>query len=185
MKYLSRSMFLCLIAFSVFSCEEGKKNQTVEVNTAEEVKEANKETPDMADSSFKDGMTGTIYHYYLTVRTALFNKDLESAVTAAEDMSESFDESRPELKKLAMQIAEAEDLEKQRELFSQFTVEVESLFKQNLNGGTIYKQHCPMAFNNKGASWFSEVDEIKNPYYGEGEKMHNCGSVKETIKSKK
>lgn len=185
MKYLSKSMFLCLIAFSLYSCEEGKKNQTVEVNSAEEVKEAKKETPDIADSSFKDGMTGTVYHYYLIVRTALFNKDLESAGTAAEDMSESFDESRPELKKLAMQISEAADLEKQRELFSQFTEEVELLFKQNLNEGTIYKQYCPMAFNNKGASWFSEVDEIKNPYYGKGEKMHNCGAIKETIQPNK
>jgi hypothetical protein len=185
MNFLSKCMFFCLIAFGLISCQEGKKNQTVEVNSSEEVKEAKKATPDMADSSFKDGMTGTVYHYYLKVRTALFNKDVESAATSAEDMAESFDQSRPELKKLAMQISESEEIAQQRELFSQFTGEVESLFKQNLSGGTIYKQHCPMAFNNKGASWFSEVDEIKNPYYGEGDKMHNCGAVKETIKPKK
>lgn len=29
----------------------------------------------------------------------------------------------------------------------------------------VYMQHCPMAFNNKGADWLSNVAEIEKPLY--------------------
>lgn len=35
-----------------------------------------------------------------------------------------------------------------------------------------------MAFDNKGAFWLSEIEEIRNPYFGEA--MLNCGEVHET-----
>lgn len=45
---------------------------------------------------------------------------------------------------------------------------------------TVYRQFCPMAFDDKGAYWLSDQEEIANPYYGK--KMLNCGEVKETIR---
>jgi hypothetical protein len=45
---------------------------------------------------------------------------------------------------------------------------------------TLYKDFCPMANDNKGAFWISEIKEIKNPYLGK--KMSTCGEVKEEIK---
>jgi len=45
---------------------------------------------------------------------------------------------------------------------------------------TLYIEFCPMAFNNKGASWISEIKEIKNPYFGEA--MLTCGEVTKVIK---
>lgn len=42
----------------------------------------------------------------------------------------------------------------------------------------VYKDFCPMAFDNKGAFWLSETEEILNPYFGEA--MLSCGEVKET-----
>ena len=45
---------------------------------------------------------------------------------------------------------------------------------------TLYVDHCPMYNDNKGATWLSEVKQIKNPYLGK--KMPTCGSVKEEIK---
>jgi Cu(I)/Ag(I) efflux system membrane fusion protein len=42
----------------------------------------------------------------------------------------------------------------------------------------VYKDFCPMAFDNKGAFWLSESEEILNPYFGEA--MLSCGEVKET-----
>ena len=53
------------------------------------------------------------------------------------------------------------------------------MFEEALSGGTIYKKFCPMAFNNDGAYWYADVEEIKNPYFGD--KMLKCGSVKKTI----
>jgi hypothetical protein len=44
---------------------------------------------------------------------------------------------------------------------------------------TLYKDFCPMANNNKGAYWLSEVKDIKNPYFGS--KMLKCGNVREQI----
>lgn len=46
-------------------------------------------------------------------------------------------------------------------------------------GEIVYVDFCPMANNNKGAYWMSADKEIRNPYYGN--KMLNCGEVKETI----
>lgn len=47
---------------------------------------------------------------------------------------------------------------------------------------TLYQDHCPMFNDGKGAVWFSENEEIRNPYYGS--KMINCGKVEKTISSR-
>ena len=44
----------------------------------------------------------------------------------------------------------------------------------------LYVDFCPMADDNKGASWLSLSEEIKNPYFGEA--MLSCGEVKSIIK---
>ncbi len=43
----------------------------------------------------------------------------------------------------------------------------------------IYHQHCPMAFNEAGASWLSNNPDIKNPYLPK--KMISCGEVLDTL----
>lgn len=48
-----------------------------------------------------------------------------------------------------------------------------------LKGQTIYRQYCPMAFNDKGAYWLSNKTEILNPYFGD--KMLHCGDVTDTL----
>ncbi|HBY67444.1 MAG TPA: efflux RND transporter periplasmic adaptor subunit, partial [Flavobacteriaceae bacterium] len=65
-------------------------------------------------------------------------------------------------------ISESESLEKQRNFFIEFNEAMIPLFK-NAEGisETIFIQKCPMANSNKGASWLSDKQEIKNPYYGE------------------
>lgn len=72
-------------------------------------------------------------------------------------------------------------LDHQREHFEMLSKDVNDLIKNFGNGGqTLYRDFCPMANDGKGASWISEVKEIKNPYMGK--KMATCGSVKETFK---
>ena len=39
----------------------------------------------------------------------------------------------------------------------------------------MYIQRCPMANNNKGATWLSKNKDIKNPYFGE--QMLGCGET--------
>ena len=82
-------------------------------------------------------------------------------------------------REIAEGITTAEDLEAQRKAFSQFSNAITSYFKVSLSTGTLYRQHCPMAFDGKGADWLSKESAIKNPYFGD--KMLNCGSVTATI----
>jgi Cu(I)/Ag(I) efflux system membrane fusion protein len=44
---------------------------------------------------------------------------------------------------------------------------------------TLFRQYCPMAFDNKGAYWLSNTQDIYNPYFGE--EMRFCGEVKEQL----
>jgi hypothetical protein len=56
---------------------------------------------------------------------------------------------------------------------------------------TLYKQTCPMAFNdNESASWISRSTEIYNPYLGKKHPkyaagMLNCGEVSDSVSFKK
>jgi|TARA_R100000479_G_scaffold33554_4_gene14306 Cu(I)/Ag(I) efflux system membrane fusion protein len=77
-------------------------------------------------------------------------------------------------------ISESESLEKQRNFFIEFNEAMIPIFK-NAEGisETIFIQKCPMANSNKGASWLSDKQEIKNPYYGQA--MLTCGSVIDSI----
>lgn len=77
------------------------------------------------------------------------------------------------------QLAEASDINKQREAFSKVTKGMESVLKGALSSGEIYKQFCPMAFEGKGDYWYSNSKEIRNPYYGD--KMLKCGRIEEVL----
>lgn len=179
MKNRSTTLWITLLTLVLSACGGGSEEQSVEINSPEEVKAAEKQAADMADVSFIDGMTGKVFHNYLQVKMSLVNSDADGAKIAAANMAEAFGEEQAELRQLAKQMAETGELETQRELFSQFTTKVEPLFKGAVSEGEIYKQYCPMAFNNQGAYWFADVKEIRNPYFGD--RMLKCGRVEETI----
>lgn len=44
----------------------------------------------------------------------------------------------------------------------------------------LYIQFCPMAFENKGATWLADTEEINNPYFGT--MMLRCGEVRKQVK---
>ena len=77
------------------------------------------------------------------------------------------------------QIANAPELVVMRQHFSHLSeniLEMTELF--GLQKGKLYKNHCPMALDDQGAYWLSEVEDIRNPYFGDA--MLKCGEVKET-----
>jgi membrane fusion protein, copper/silver efflux system len=79
-------------------------------------------------------------------------------------------------------ILKAKDINDQRkyfELLSDAIIEAADIF--GLNIPMIYVQYCPMAFDDKGAYWLSESDEILNPYFGDD--MLRCGEVIKKISS--
>jgi Cu(I)/Ag(I) efflux system membrane fusion protein len=46
----------------------------------------------------------------------------------------------------------------------------------------LFVQFCPMAFDNKGADWISDIAEVQNPFFGD--KMMKCGLVTDTLSIK-
>lgn len=68
------------------------------------------------------------------------------------------------------------DIDHQRIHFEMLSTDINDLISLIGTEKTLYKDFCPMANNEKGAYWFSEVKEIKNPYFGA--KMMKCGSIK-------
>jgi Cu(I)/Ag(I) efflux system membrane fusion protein len=79
------------------------------------------------------------------------------------------------------EISATSDIEAQRKSFSSLS---DNLYKSvkafGLGGMEAYYEFCPMAFNNEGAYWLSDQQQIRNPYFGD--KMLTCGSVKEKLK---
>lgn len=70
-------------------------------------------------------------------------------------------------------------IDHQREHFETLSTDITDLIALLGTEKTLYQDFCPMANNNKGAYWLSEVKDIKNPYFGD--KMMKCGSVKKQI----
>jgi Cu(I)/Ag(I) efflux system membrane fusion protein len=49
--------------------------------------------------------------------------------------------------------------------------------------GPIFELYCSMAFNNRGAIWLQQDEDIRNPYFGA--QMLKCGEVKRQLKGEK
>jgi len=91
-------------------------------------------------------------------------------------------EKRAELMISAENVGAAKTLEGQRQAFEKLSMGVYALVRRFGPGHTtLYKQYCPMAFDNQGAFWLSTSEEIKNPYFGD--EMLECGEVQETLRA--
>ena len=105
---------------------------------------------------------------------------LDNASFAA-DQKKVYDDVKDDIKEHAEHIStNAGKIAHQREHFDMLSKDMIDLVKVVKPSQTLYKDHCPMYNDNKGADWLSEVKEIKNPYLGK--KMPDCGEVKEEIK---
>lgn len=141
------------------------------------------------------GHMQTVFEHYLQVKTALVNGNGAEAKSNAAallqalrgfdksllpaDQKAAYDKSAGAMKVSAGNIAGTEDVKKQREHFATLSNQAYDLAKNFGAGKTVYHEHCPMAFDNKGAMWLSESKEVKNPYYGS--EMLECGTVEEVI----
>ena len=127
---------------------------------------------------------------YLNLKDALVTSDAASAKLAAKKASAEINNiDRAALNKIlssyfkAIQdkfesISASEDIAAQREDFIALSQNMIALILNFDEIEQIYIQRCPMANDNKGATWLSKNKEIKNPYFGQ--QMLGCG---ETIRS--
>ncbi|GAB2497441.1 efflux RND transporter periplasmic adaptor subunit [Algoriphagus taiwanensis] len=73
----------------------------------------------------------------------------------------------------------AKDIEEARKHFSMLSYHILEMTETfGLNMDVVYKDYCPMAFEDQGAYWLSEKKDITNPYFGAS--MLACGEVKQT-----
>ncbi|HEY9170580.1 MAG TPA: DUF3347 domain-containing protein [Lutibacter sp.] len=142
----------------------------------------------------KSGLTTAIIDGYLVLKNALVNEDSKKAAEGGKMMLTAF--SNFEMTKLTetqhakyMEIAESakehaehivkNPIDHQREHFEDLSKDVNDIISLVGTDKTLYQDFCPMASNNKGAMWLSEIKEIQNPYFGS--KMMKCGSVQKQI----
>ncbi|MEJ8843407.1 DUF3347 domain-containing protein [Lacibacter sp. H375] len=138
-----------------------------------------------------------IVDHYLHIKNALVNDNGDEAANGGEamidaikkvdkslfttDQKKAYDEITSELQDHGEHVAKnASDIKHQRSHFILMSEDMYSLVKTFGAGRPVYHDHCPMANDNKGAMWISEIKEVKNPYFGA--KMLTCGSVEEVIK---
>jgi Cu(I)/Ag(I) efflux system membrane fusion protein len=150
------------------------------------------ETP----QAFREQITA-VAHAYFEVKNALVNDDAGTAQKTSGKVSaaiEKVDMSllegdahhqwmalQKQLEEASGMISETTDIEKQREHFNMLSeAMLETTESFGLEIDKTYRQFCPMAFDDEGAFWLSESDEILNPYFGD--MMLRCGEVKETYR---
>jgi Cu(I)/Ag(I) efflux system membrane fusion protein len=84
------------------------------------------------------------------------------------------------IKESSQKLMKAVDIEAARVQFELLTTAVTKTIKTLGSGETaVYRFHCPMAFNNKGAFWLQKNSETRNPYFGSS--MLLCKDSVETL----
>ena len=118
---------------------------------------------------------------YLSIKNALVASDAKSAKASAVTLLSVVDATKmPEVQQKTKEMAAVTDLDSLRVRFDSLSVTLYEQVKAHPDSSQIlYKQYCPMAFDNRGAFWLSSEKEIKNPYFGD--KMLTCGQVEEQI----
>ena len=191
---MKTSFFIAIIGTILSAC--GNENN----NATEQTKQTDSSTLDVSSSTANSQQPAAVNEAvtaYLQLKNALTNDNSKEAAEAGKQLQESiqkvgnaslaanqkkvYDEIKEDLNEHAEHIStNADKIAHQREHFDMLSKDMYDLVKAVKPGQTLYKVHCPMFNNNKGAIWLSEVKEIKNPYYGK--KMLTCGEEQEEIK---
>lgn len=157
---------------------------------------ANTNTSVLNEGASKPSISEVVTHY-LHLKNALAADNSNEAATAGKsvvsaiekidaasftaDQKKVYDDVKEDMKEHGQHISDnADKIEHQREHFEMLSNGLYDLVKAVGSEQTLYKDHCPMYNDNKGANWLSEVKEIQNPYLGK--KMPTCGTIKEEIK---
>lgn len=171
MKNTTKSTIAALALIMTAGCKEVEKPKP-------EAAQAPSTSADRGAIAFSHTETEDQWIHYLALKDALVRSDAAGAQMAAARLSKHI-QGNADFKSLSEYIAEEAELEKQRMAFFQINEIAEQVFREDLKAGTIYKQYCPMAFNNTGGPWLSDAGEIRNPYFGD--RMLKCGTVQEVI----
>lgn len=194
-----KQLFFSLFLLAFFACStDGSKSEATEgseIEATEQPKEETASDPEKQTAvlteediekfkSISSDVSDRLVEAYLQIKEALVQTNGTEAKQAAASVQEDLETEEGEavnmIKEDIQQIASTESVEHQREHFNTLSKHMYAMVKAtDGNENTLYRQFCPMAFNNTGAFWLSASEEIKNPYFGD--KMLKCGKVQETI----
>ncbi len=155
-------------------------SRTTETASAEQDSTAADTRTEKADM-IKQDMLSDVADGYLKIKNALVASEFEQAHAGSVELLGVVNATEmPDVQQRVKEMANMIDPEAQIVYFDSLSVALyEYLQRQSGNHRTLYKQYCPMAFDNRGAFWLSSSEEIKNPYFGD--KMLHCGQVEEEV----
>jgi len=161
-----------------------------------DTKEGKDQMPADAPPEFRKQLEA-VYKAYLSVQKSLSGDDLERAKKASGQVLDAVGKvdmglvkgdahmkwmkQEEAIKKNAEELKDSDDLEEARVWFEGLSNAVLSVAETfgSPSDMELYKVHCPMAFDNKGADWLQSQKDVMNPYYGS--KMYRCGEVVATM----
>ena len=148
------------------------------------------------DATFQQQLAG-VFTSYISLKDAFVSSDANKVKAEASTTNQAL--SKVDMKLLSgvahndwmnflsplesslKEIEATTDIKAQRKAFSTLSDNMYKSIKAfGLGGKEAFYEYCPMAFNNEGAYWISDQQQIRNPYFGE--KMLTCGEVKEKLK---
>lgn len=169
---------LVVVNLTLISCNNNKKQ-------SEAIKESTNETTTIKEVSSKEIIDG-----YLLIKNALVEDNSDGAVIGGKalliafnnfDMAKLTKDQHKEYMEILENAKEQTEhivkspIEHQREHFDVLSNDINDLITLLGTDKKIFQVFCPMFNDGKGAIWLSEVEEIKNPYYGA--KMLKCGKI--------
>ena len=139
---------------------------------------------------------GKVVEGYLGMQTSLAADQADQAVQEAKralDAVEAVDmtllsgqnhmdwmKHEGELKKILSHVVETKEIEPIRKDFAVLSELIAATTKRfNASSQALYQFKCPMAFDNRGATWLQAHEEAANPYFGK--MMLRCGDLIEVI----
>lgn len=142
-------------------------------------------------AAFSEQLTAVVESYFLIknnlVKDQMPTKAVQTLTQALAKVSTDgtgkdnakWEKIKSGLTEATAKIKASKDIASARTHFSSLSTQVIKLTETyKLNTAVVYKDYCPMAFDNKGGYWLSETEDIKNPYFGAS--MLTCGEVKQT-----
>jgi len=149
-----------------------------------------------APAAFQAQLRGA-FESYLHLQQALAGDDAGAALASVAPIAESvtqLDDDLPDetaravwtplhaaLEEAVASLQAADDIELLRVAFEPLSDNLaEAITRFGIaEGAPVYRVHCPMAFDDEGADWLANEEEVLNPYFGA--LMLRCGFVVEQI----
>lgn len=163
-------------------------------------------TPASAPAVVSRAVAGAMYHQhmapvldaFIAFTEALADDDAEAARAATGRLRDAIKQAsahglegenaerfRKQVEAIAAALPPAEkvDLDALRDRLAPLTSAVETYLRTfgHSRAQPLVRMFCPMAFDNRGASWLQLDDKVRNPYFGK--RMYRCGEATGAIAS--